>query len=703
MSRDDRHDDFLDLPMGGEREGARSHDDAAPTAEGGPVWEPEDERDDEPAIVAPPPVGGAGRTGGPTGGRGSRSWLPWLLLGLLAIAVLVGLAFLAGYRLPRPGPPLLQARPTLVDLGEVRVGTTGEPLEVEITASGERPVEVTEARLDGAGGEEIRIASDGCSSSTLPPGGTCTIVLRLVPRHAASFRASLEVGSDATNGVASVALVGEGVEPEPFLRRSRLEIASQPVGTPGRPETVVLANRGSAPFTVAEVRIGGAAAGDFALDGDRCTGEVLGPRDECSVEVVFTPGAEGARAAVLGFRAGGEGPLPEIPPVEILGRGTPAEEGDGAALTPSPGAGTPAPGAGTPSAPAPKPAPAPSVPPPPPPAPKPPPPPAELRVEPASLDFGEQRVGATIAAQSVVVRNAGGSPGTIESVRLRGEDAGSFDLVRNRCRGALEPGERCTVEVGFRPAQEGRLAARLEIARGGDATGDLTVELAGAGAAARLGVAPAALAFGRVEVGQSADRKASLLNTGRAPLEIRDLAVAGPGRREFRIAQDGCSGTLALPPNERCEITVRFAPGSAGESTATVVVRHDGLGVPGEIPLSGGAAPPPAPRPVVAPGQVAFGALAVGRRSDILTVTLTNRGDARLPMGPARIAGRDPEDFRLVPGSCEGAPAVAPGGACTVGVQFVPQSPGARRGRLVLRHGGPGGETVVELAGNGGE
>jgi hypothetical protein len=146
---------------------------------------------------------------------------------------------------------------------------------------------------------------------------------------------------------------------------------------------------------------------------------------------------------------------------------------------------------------------------------------------------------------------------------------------------------------------------------------------------------------------------------------------------------------------------VTFAPAEEGEHAATLTVRHGGAGPPAEVPLSGTALPAPAPRAAVSPQALRFPDQGVGTRSAIATVTVANRGSARLELGEMRLEGRDAGDFRIVPGSCAGAPYLVPGSECTVGVRFNPSDAGDREARLVVPHNAAGGRETVAVSGTG--
>jgi hypothetical protein len=301
----------------------------------------------------------------------------------------------------------------------------------------------------------------------------------------------------------------------------------------------------------------------------------------------------------------------------------------------------------------------------------------------------------------VVFRNSGGSPARIEELAVAGADPGAFTVAQDRCRGVeLGPGERCAVGVLFRARQEGLQRARLEL-RSPDLEEPARVALAGAGAAARVRVSPRELAFGEVRLGAAAERQVTVANSGRAPVLIRSFAASGPAARELAVAADGCPEGVPLGPGESCEVTVRFAPVEEGELDATLMIRHGGPNGVEEVVLRGTALPAPAPRITLAPAALRFPGQRVGTRSAIATVTVANRGSARLTLGESRIAGRDAADFQLVPGSCAGAAFLVPGSECTIGLRFTPSGPGGREARLVLVHDAEGGRAAVALAGTG--
>ncbi len=74
-----------------------------------------------------------------------------------------------------------------------------------------------------------------------------------------------------------------------------------------------------------------------------------------------------------------------------------------------------------------------------------------ITLTPRVLDFGEQAVGATSAALSASVRNAGNAKLTVTDIIPSGIDFRETD----DCSAKLAPGAACTIQVKFTPAVTG--------------------------------------------------------------------------------------------------------------------------------------------------------------------------------------------------------------------------------------------------------
>lgn len=89
--------------------------------------------------------------------------------------------------------------------------------------------------------------------------------------------------------------------------------------------------------------------------------------------------------------------------------------------------------------------------------------PAQLSLRPGStVHFGTVTEGATSSSRRFVVRNIGQKPTGDVDVDIDGDDDEDFRITSTTCRKTLGPGGECTVNVAFRPTDEGTLKAELE-------------------------------------------------------------------------------------------------------------------------------------------------------------------------------------------------------------------------------------------------
>jgi hypothetical protein len=78
---------------------------------------------------------------------------------------------------------------------------------------------------------------------------------------------------------------------------------------------------------------------------------------------------------------------------------------------------------------------------------------------------------------------------------------------------------------------------------------------------------PGTFDYGAVDVGQAASQTFALTNSGRSATGA--LRVSLGSATEFSITADACTGT-ALGPRKSCNVTVQYAPTTAGQTTAAL-------------------------------------------------------------------------------------------------------------------------------------
>jgi len=542
--------------------------------------------------------------------------------------------------------PRLALDPESFGFEPLPVGGRSAGLALRLESIGDAPVTVAEVSLAGPAAGDFRLERDRCSSRELAPGSDCSLRVAFAPAAKGERRAELRVVSDAVTGTASIALAGDGLEaPEVALAPSRLQFGEELVGDRSDPATLTFSNRGGEGLELGRAAIEGQSAG-YVISEDGCSRRTLAAGAECSIQVVFAPTAEGSIKRRL-----------ELPQAGATGLSWGA---DLAATAVAP------------------------------------------RVEWSSgkLEWGEARVGATAEPRGLRLRNAGSGSLRVASLRLGGADAGAFGLSADGCTGrSLDPGSGCDLAVTFRAARLGGHRAELAV-EGRGARGGRVAQLSGSGVAGRIEPSAERLEFGSVRVSEAGSRDLTLTNTGNAELTLNGFSAAGRAPGDYRVSGD-CRVGARLAPGGSCLMVVRFSPQREGGRLATLEITHDGVASPARVSLSGAALAPPPGELRVDPARMEFGEVAVGGRSGIQPLTLSNTGRGRLRLRQIRVGGRQPGEFQIVPGTCEGIPFLAPGGRCGIGLRFRPAAGGARGASLTIRHDAPGGERTVALSGLG--
>jgi len=404
-----------------------------------------------------------------------------------------------------------------------------------------------------------------------------------------------------------------------------LDFGSLDVGAKSSSQTVSLTNSTTTAFSFSGASIVGTT--DFSQT-NSCPSS-LAPGASCSVTVTLTPSAAGSRTAMLNIT-------------------------DGAANSPQTvalsGAGIGVPVVGT---------------------------------TPASLSFGNQLVGTTSSAQTIMITNTGTATMTISSIA-----ASASYAETNTCGPSVAIGASCTVSVTFAPAATGAQAGTISITDNAPA-GPQTISLTGTGVAPLAALSPSSLTFGSQAVGTtSSPQTITLTNSGTAALVITSIGALG----DFAVSNN-CGTSLAAGAS--CSITVVFSPQITGTRSGSITLTDSAANSPQTIALTGTAAPPLGPMASLSPSSLTFPGQFIGTSSLPETVTLTNSGGTSLTVTAVTASSGE----YGVLNACGSA--VAAGESCAIGVFFDPSASGSQPGTLTISDNAPGGHQSVALSGAG--
>jgi hypothetical protein len=358
---------------------------------------------------------------------------------------------------------------------------------------------------------------------------------------------------------------------------AQLEYGAVDLHFGGNPQqNVKLTNNTAESLLVTSSELSGADASSFQIVNDGCSASFVGAAENCSLEVVFTPGARGDYAATLVLHTLGE-VLGEAP-VEVP-------------LAASAATGTPSPS------------------------------PSQLNFSPIPYNPPESFEGENRESESLNIQNSSDFGTQLRSVSITGADAADFAVEWGNCENNLMgPNNSCGMGIRFRPSAPGVRTASL-VVQSDSAAGPIVVPLSGEGLhGPQMTLDTTQALLGSVALGHSAQHTFTVTNTGDYLLYIqRSFLVTGTPLM-FPVRADSCSGRI-LPPGESCTVTVGFQPTALGEKSAAMlfitntpainVAGIDGVGVPGadeadpslSMPLVSTPAPSvpiPAPAPAAA-------------------------------------------------------------------------------------------------------
>src|SRR5271170_5547085 len=301
-----------------------------------------------------------------------------------------------------------------------------------------------------------------------------------------------------------------------------------------------------------------------------------------------------------------------------------------------------------------------------------------------SESFGSVAVGAT-ATQSLTVTNTGLGTVTIASAALTGA---GFTVVGGNPAGTIGVGQSSTLQLQFAPTSAGAINGSLTILS--DASNSpLAISITGTGTQAGLTIAPSALTFGNVIVGQSGTQSVKLTNSGNSSVTINLATVAGNG---FGVS--GLSLPTTLTSGQSLSFNAQFAPTASGAATGSITFTDNAPGSPQVVSMVGTGVATNASL-VANPGSVAFGNVSAGSSSP-KTITLTNNGNTSATISAISSTGTGFSASGLsIPLT------LAANQSTSFSAQFAPTTVGAVSGSILITSTASNPTTSITLSGTG--
>jgi hypothetical protein len=148
---------------------------------------------------------------------------------------------------------------------------------------------VATVALAGANPGQYVESNDLCSGQALAANGRCTVEVAFAPTATGTQNATLDISSDAPTSPDSVALTGTGGQSAVSASPESQDFGKYSVGKQSPPQTFTITNTGTATLNITSADLVGAAAGEYALSNDQCSGQSVAPTESCTVDVAFSP------------------------------------------------------------------------------------------------------------------------------------------------------------------------------------------------------------------------------------------------------------------------------------------------------------------------------------------------------------------------------------------------------------------------------
>ncbi len=421
--------------------------------------------------------------------------------------------------------PTVTLTPDPLDCPDTRVGESSTTQTLTATRGpGTLPVAIFSVRLGDS--VNFSVQNDLCSNTILSNDGDfCTVDIVFSPQARSHYSTTFSLISISSDIIDSVLIEGSGVEPVVTLSVTSIDFGDQTVNKSSSAHQVTMLNSGNEALTIASIE----ASAGFTVTDD--CGDTLAADATCTLNVVFTPTAEQQYDGSVTITDDASS-SPQT--ISLTGAGIAAGQPD-----------------------------------------------ASLSKQ--LVEFGNQLVGTTSAAQSVVLTSTGTVNLAITSITASADFAVTHDCVT-----PLAPDASCNLNITFIPPSTGNFTGTVLVT---DDASDSpqTINLTGVGitvSGPQASFSTNLIDFGQVAINTSTTPQVlTLTNTGDESLVISDIVLGGENPEHFSGADDCESDTIA--PSRSCSGAITFHPTQKGIFTATLNVYDNATGSPQVVSLTG--------------------------------------------------------------------------------------------------------------------
>lgn len=202
-----------------------------------------------------------------------------------------------------------------------------------------------------------------------------------------------------------------------------------------------------------------------------------------------------------------------------------------------------------------------------------------------NIIMGESPLGSSKDSLVVdFINNIGTWKFSVDSIYIRGSDAGAFSLISGIPTYTIEANSSHFGEFSFTPIRVGVHSAEIVIITQSDT---LIQTISGIGVEQSIEVIGQTIDFGVLEIGKLKDtlQTVTIRNSGSVPITILGTTHSLPNTTDFTTISGGGSFTLA--PNETHLMDLRFIASDVGRTSGTLKFTYNGFGSPAIVQLFG--------------------------------------------------------------------------------------------------------------------
>ncbi len=312
----------------------------------------------------------------------------------------------------------------------------------------------------------------------------------------------------------------------------------------------------------------------------------------------------------------------------------------------------------------------------------------------APLNFANQLVKTTSAAQTVTVKNTGTAAITMNGITLN--ETTDYAISANTCPASgskLNGGASCTISVTFTPTTTG-LKKGSVIINDTDPTTPQLVGVSGTGIS-NVALSPTSVTFATTAVGvTSGSTKVTLTNNTGVSITLGNPAVTVTG--PFANASGTtCTNSLVLVKLATCFVNVSFKPTVVGFVSGLLSIADTDVTSPQTVALQGTGT-----GIKFSSTSINFGTVSKGTTVSS-TITVYNVGTTTLTLRGADIVGTNSADFGSTSGNPPCSGTLLAGANCTFSLTFDPSIVGSESATYKLFDNSPGSPQTISVKGTG--